>query len=345
MLIIMSAQATPEEIEAVELRARDQGLQPHRIPGQKLLTIALSGLEGTARPAVFESLDGVARVISASYPLASRDFQPEDSVVQVGSIAVGGPHFVVMAGPCAVESREQIHAIAAAVRRAGGHILRGGAFKPRSSPYSFQGRGKEGLEALQEAGREHGLPVVTEALDERSLELVCQYADMVQIGSRNMHNSPLLKACGRVQLPVLLKRGMGSTVDELLLAAEYILAEGNRQVVLCERGIRTFADHTRFTLDLSAVLAVQRLSHLPIVVDPSHGTGKRHKVCPMARGAAAVGANGLLIEVHDDPSGALSDGQQAIVPGELSALISQLPTILSLSGKTLAAAATHSAGV
>lgn len=337
MLIVMSAQATPDEVEAVAARAESAGLEAHRIEGERRLALALTGQLKSVSAEMFETMDGVAEVIPLSLPytLVSREVKGEDTVVQVGGVAVGGPHFAVMAGPCAVESREQVRSIAAAVKRAGGHILRGGAFKPRSSPYSFQGRGREGLEALRDAGREFGLPVVTEALDERSLELVCEHADMIQVGSRNMHNYPLLRACGGCRLPVLLKRGMGSTVEELLLAAEYILAAGNRQVVLCERGIRTFADHTRFTLDLSAVVAVQRLSHLPIIVDPSHGTGKRHKVVPMARAAAAVGANGLLIEVHDDPSRALSDGQQAILPEELAALVRQLPALLPLTGKTL----------
>ncbi|HPC81905.1 MAG TPA: 3-deoxy-7-phosphoheptulonate synthase [Thermoanaerobaculaceae bacterium] len=337
MLIVMSAQATPLQIEAVAARARNAGLQAHPVGSEQQPALALTGPLAAMDPSAFEAMDGVVEVVLANVPytLASRAVREEDSVVRVGGVAVGGPHFAVMAGPCAVESREQVRAIAAAVRRAGGHILRGGAFKPRSSPYSFQGRGLEGLEALRDAGREFGLPVVTEALDERSLELVCAHADMIQVGSRNMHNYALLKACGRCHLPVLLKRGMGSTVDELLLAAEYILAEGNQQVVLCERGIRTFADHTRFTLDLSAVLAVQRLSHLPIIVDPSHGTGKSHKVVPMARAAAAVGANGLLIEVHDNPAHALSDGQQAILPEELAALVNQLPSVLPLTGKAL----------
>jgi 3-deoxy-7-phosphoheptulonate synthase len=338
MLIVMSAQATAEEIQEVAARAESLGLQAHSIQGEQRLAIAVTGLREALNPMVFETLAGVLEVIPLTLPytLVSREAKSEDSVVLVGGVPVGGPHFVVMAGPCAVESREQIHTIAAAVRRAGAHILRGGAYKPRTSPYSFQGLGREGLEALRDAGHESGLPVVTEALDERTLEVVCQYADMIQVGARSMHNYPLLKACGRTRLPVLLKRGMGSTVEELLLAAEYIVTQGNRNVVLCERGIRTFAEHTRFTLDLSAVVAVQRLSHLPIVVDPSHGTGKRHKVVPMARGAAAVGANGLLIEVHDDPGHALSDGQQAILPGELAELLAQLPAILPLTGKALA---------
>jgi 3-deoxy-7-phosphoheptulonate synthase len=338
MLIVMSAQATAEETREVAARAESLGLQAHPIHGQQRLAVAVTGSREALNPMVFETLAGVLEVISLTLPytLVSREARSEDSVVLVGNVPVGGPHFAVMAGPCAVESREQIHTIAAAVRRAGAHILRGGAYKPRTSPYSFQGLGREGLEALHDAGRESGLPVVTEALDERTLEVVCRYADMIQVGARNMHNYPLLKACGRTRLPVLLKRGMGSTVEELLLAAEYIVSEGNPNVVLCERGIRTFAEHTRFTLDLSAVVAVQRLSHLPILVDPSHGTGKRHKVVPMARGAAAVGANGLLIEVHDDPGHALSDGQQAILPEELAELLQQLPVILPLTGKALA---------
>jgi 3-deoxy-7-phosphoheptulonate synthase len=223
------------------------------------------------------------------------------------------------------------------VRAAGAHILRGGAFKPRTSPYSFQGLGKPGLEILRDVGRQTGLPVVSEALDEESLDLVVEYCDMIQIGARNMQNFSLLRTCGRARKPVLLKRGMAATIEELLMAAEYVLSEGNYEVVLCERGIRTFADHTRNTLDLAAVVAVQRLSHLPIIVDPSHGTGKRHKVIPMGRAAAAVGADGLMIEVHHDPARALSDAAQQVMPEELAQLMQQLPVLLPLTGRHLSA--------
>jgi len=264
-------------------------------------------------------------------------------VVMVGGVPVGGDNFAVFAGPCSVETPEQTLTIARAVRRAGAQILRGGAFKPRTSPYAFQGLGEPGLAILRDVGREVGMPVVTEALDERSLELVLSYADMIQIGARNMQNYSLLRLAGQTRTPVLLKRGMAATVEEFLMAAEYVLAEGNYQVVLCERGIRTFADHTRNTLDLAAVVAVQRLSHLPIIADPSHGTGKRHKVIPLARAAAAVGCDGLMIEVHHDPSQALSDAAQAVLPEELSQLIQQLPALLPLTGRRLSRALRKSA--
>jgi len=287
----------------------------------------------------------VLEVIPVSHPykLVSREAKPEDSVVSVGGVAVGGGNFAVVAGPCSVENPDQTLTIAQAVKNAGAHILRGGAYKPRTSPYSFQGLGKPGLEILREVGREVGMPIVSEALDEESLELVAEHCDMIQIGARNMQNFSLLRYCGRAHKPVLLKRGMAATVEELLMAAEYVLSEGNYNVVLCERGIRTFADHTRNTLDLAAVVAVQRLSHLPIIVDPSHGTGKRHKVIPMARAGAAVGADGLMIEVHHDPARALSDGAQAVLPEELAQLMQQLPVLLPLTGRHLTRALTATA--
>jgi 3-deoxy-7-phosphoheptulonate synthase len=256
---------------------------------------------------------------------------------------VGNGSLTIMAGPCSIEGRDMMIETAQAVAKAGATILRGGAFKPRTSPYAFQGLGEPGLAILRDVGREVGMPVVTEALDERSLELVTRYADMIQIGARNMQNFSLLRLAGQARKPVLLKRGMAATVEELLMAAEYILAEGNYQVVLCERGIRTFADHTRNTLDLAAVVAVQRLSHLPIIADPSHGTGKRHKVVPLARAAAAVGCDGLMIEVHHDPSQALSDAAQAVLPGELAQLLQQLPALLPLTGRHLSRALKMSA--
>ncbi len=337
MLVVMTAAATKEEVAAVTERIESLGLKAHPIPGAQRVAIGITGNTGALNPALFENFPGVLEVIPVSHPykLVSRETKPEDTLVRVGGVPVGAGHFVVIAGPCAVETQEQTAAIAQAVRAAGANILRGGAFKPRTSPYAFQGLGKRGLEILQEVGRHVGMPVVSEALDETSLELVAEHCDMIQIGARNMQNYSLLKLCGRANKPVLLKRGMAATIEELLMAAEYILSEGNYQVILCERGIRTFADHTRNTLDLAAVVAVQRLSHLPMIVDPSHGTGKRHKVVPLARAAAAVGADGLMIEVHHDPARALSDGFQALLPQELAQLVQQLPALLPLTGRHL----------
>jgi 3-deoxy-7-phosphoheptulonate synthase len=338
MLIVMTVGATREDVERVTSRVEAAGLRAHAIPGAQRVAIGITGNRGEINPALFESLPGVLEVIPVSHPykLVSREMMREDSVISVGGVKVGGGNFAVVAGPCSVENPEQALTIARAVRAVGAHILRGGAYKPRTSPYSFQGLGKPGLEILRTVGREVGMPIVSEALDEESLDLVAEHCDMIQIGARNMQNFSLLRTCGRARKPVLLKRGMAATIEELLMAAEYILSEGNYHVVLCERGIRTFADHTRNTLDLAAVVAVQRLSHLPIIVDPSHGTGKRHKVIPMARAAAAVGADGLMIEVHHDPSMALSDGSQAVIPEELAKLMVQLPTLLPLTGRHLA---------
>lgn len=340
MLIVMTVNATKEEVEQVKRQIEALGLTPHAIPGAQRVAIGITGNRDVIDPSLFENLPGVLEVIPVSHPykLVSREVKPEDTVVWVGGVPVGGGHFAVMAGPCSVEGPEQTLTTAQAVKKAGAHILRGGAFKPRTSPYTFQGLGEPGLRILRDVSREVGLPTVSEALDERSLELVVEYCDMIQIGARNMQNFSLLRLAGKARKPVLLKRGMAATVEELLMAAEYLLAEGNYQVVLCERGIRTFTDHTRNTLDLAAVVAVQRLSHLPIIVDPSHGTGKRHKVVPLARAAAAVGADGLMIEVHHNPLQALSDRAQAIVPDELAQLMNQLPTILPLTGRHLAQA-------
>jgi 3-deoxy-7-phosphoheptulonate synthase len=338
MLIVMTVGATPQQVERVIERISALGLKAHPIPGAQRVAIGITGNQGTVEPALFENLPGVLEVIPVSHPykLVSREAKPENSVVMVGGVPVGGDNFAVVAGPCSVETPEQTLTIARHVRAAGAQILRGGAFKPRTSPYAFQGLGEPGLAILRDVGREVQMPVVSEALDERSLDLVTEYCDMIQIGARNMQNYSLLRTVGRLRKAVLLKRGMAATVEELLMAAEYVLAEGNYQVVLCERGIRTFTNHTRNTLDLAAVVAVQRLSHLPIIVDPSHGTGKRHKVVPLARAAAAVGADGLMIEVHHDPPQALSDASQAILPSELSELIQQLPLLLPLTGRHLA---------
>jgi 3-deoxy-7-phosphoheptulonate synthase len=338
MLIVMTVGATPQQVERVIERVSALGLKAHPISGAQRVAIGITGNQGTVEPALFENLPGVLEVIPVSHPyrLVSREAKPESSVVMVGGVPVGGDNFAVVAGPCAVETAEQTLTIARHVRAAGAQILRGGAFKPRSSPYAFQGLGEPGLAILRDVGHEVQMPVVSEALDERSLELVNEYCDMIQVGARNMQNYSLLRAVGRSHKPVLLKRGMAATVDEFLMAAEYVLSEGNYDVVLCERGIRTYTDHTRNTLDLAAVVAVQRLSHLPIIVDPSHATGKRHKVVPLARAAAAVGADGLMIEVHHEPSQALSDASQAILPAELAELIIQLPQLLPLTGRHMA---------
>jgi len=345
MLIVMTAGATPQQVEEVIGRIAALGLKAHPIPGAQRIAIGITGNQGAVEPALFENLAGVLEVIPVSHPykLVSREARPENTVVMVGGVPVGGDNFAVFAGPCSVETPEQTLTIARAVRNAGAQILRGGAFKPRTSPYAFQGLGKPGLVILRDVSREVGLPTVSEALDERSLELVTEYCDMIQIGARNMQNYSLLRLAGQTRKPVLVKRGMAATVEELLMAAEYVLAEGNYQVVLCERGIRTFTDHTRNTVDLAAVVAVQRLSHLPIIVDPSHGTGKRHKVVPMARAAAAVGADGLMIEVHHEPSQALSDAAQALIPDELAQLMRQLPALLPLTGRHMARALRKSA--
>ena len=338
MLIVMTVGATPQQVERVIERISALGLKAHPIPGAQRVAIWITGNQGAVEPVLFENLPGVLEVIPVSHPykLVSREAKPENTVVMVGGVPVGGTNFAVVAGPCSVETPEQTLTIARHVRVAGAQILRGGAFKPRTSPYAFQGLGEPGLAILRDVGHEVQMPVVSEALDERSLDLVTEYCDMIQIGARNMQNYSLLRTVGRLRKAVLLKRGMAATVEELLMAAEYVLAEGNYQVVLCERVIRTFTDHTRNTLDLAAVVAVQRLSHLPIIVDPSHGTGKRHKVVPLARAAAAVGADGLMIEVHHDPPQALSDASQAILPSELSELIQQLPLLLPLTGRHLA---------
>ena len=341
MLIVMKMDATAEQVDGVVRRVEDRGLKANPIPGAQRTAIGITGNLGVVEPAHFESLDGVLEVIQVSHPykLVSREFQPDDTIVDVGGVTIGGPDLVVIAGPCSVESYEQTLRIAQRVKAAGAQMLRGGAFKPRTSPYSFQGLGEEGLKILARVREETGLPVVTEATDIDVLDAVAEYADMVQIGARNMQNYTLLKRAGRCGRPVLLKRGMTATVTELLLSAEYLLDEGNRDVVLCERGIRTFADHTRNTLDVSAVPAVERISHLPILCDPSHASGKRHKVLALARASLAVGADGLMIEVHDRPNQALSDGAQAILPDELDTLMEQTRALAPVLDRTVPAAA------
>lgn len=329
MLIVMKPDATEAQVEEVLNVIRGLGFKPHPMPGATRTAIGVTGNPGAIDPAHFDMLAGVAEAIRVSkpYKLVGRDLKHEDTIVRVGDVEIGGPEPAIIAGPCAVESYEQTMAIAEIVASCGVKLFRGGAFKPRTSPYSFQGLGEEGLKILAEARDRFGLSIVTEVLDTETADLVEEYADIVQVGARNMQNFSLLRRVGQARKPVMLKRGMSATLDELLLAAEYIMAEGNYNVILCERGVRTFADHTRNTLDLSIVPAVQNRSHLPIIVDPSHGTGKRHKVIPLARAAIAAGADGIMVEVHNHPEQALSDGPQALLPEMFKQLVAEVRAI------------------
>ena len=341
MLIVMRAQATEQDIAQVCAKIQSLGFRAHVMPGAERTAVGITGNHGPVPPEEFEVLAGVAEAIPVSkpYKLVSREVKPDNTVVDVAGVLVGGAELAMCAGPCSVESRQQILEAAHAVKAAGAQLLRGGAYKPRTSPYAFQGLGEEGLRYLAEARDETGLGIVTEAIDVETFDLVEEYADCLQIGARNMQNFSLLRRAGRARKPVLLKRGMSSTLEEFLMAAEYILSEGNYQVILCERGVRTFADHTRNTLDLSVVPAVQRLSHLPIIVDPSHGTGKRDKVHPMALAAVAAGASGLIVEVHPNPDRALSDGAQSLFPDQFRELADESRAIADLLRKRRAAAA------
>jgi len=336
MLIVMNSTASPDDVRRVVETVQSLGLQAHAIPGAQRTAIGITGNRGAIQPGSFENLPGVAEVIpvSAPYKLVSREAKRENTIVSVGGVPVGGERIVVIGGPCAVESWEQALEVGLAVREAGGTLYRGGAFKPRTSPYSFQGLGEDGLKILARVREETGLPIVTEVLDTETVELVAEYADCLQVGARNMQNFSLLKKLGKTRKPVLLKRGMSATIEEFLLSAEYLLSEGNYQVILCERGVRTFADHTRNTLDLSVVPYVQRISHLPILVDPSHGTGKRAKVIPLSRAAVAVGADGLIVEVHPHPELALSDGPQALPPEMFADLMNQVRRLAPVVGRT-----------
>ena len=332
MLIVMKADATESEIEAVARVITEMGLRPHVLPGAHRTAIGITGNQGPLDPTRFESMPGVAEAIRVTkpYKLITLDLRPEKTVVRLGDATIGGEELAIIAGPCAVESREQAFAVAEVVRRSGARFFRGGAFKPRTSPYAFQGLGEEGLKILAEVRQAYGLKIVTEALDEHGVDLIERYGDVIQVGARNMQNFSLLKRVGRSHLPVLLKRGMAATLDEWLLAAEYIMAEGNYNVILCERGIRTFAQHSRNTLDLAAVPAVRRISHLPVIVDPSHGTGKSYMVTPLARAAVAAGADGVMIEVHHHPELALSDGSQALTPAQYEQLVGEARAIYEL---------------
>lgn len=330
MLVVMKHNASGDEIRDVVETIQDLGYEARPIPGRQRTAIGLIGNDGQVEPAFFQGLPGVLEVIPVSHPYkqVSREWKDEDTVVELANgTQIGGKGIALMAGPCAVESRDQILEIAAVLKAAGATVLRGGAFKPRTSPYSFQGLGVRGLELLAEAREATGLAVVTEALDIEAADHVAEFTDIVQVGARNMQNYPLLRKVGRIGKPVLLKRGMSATIEELLLAAEYVLAEGNPDVIVCERGVRSFDSQTRNLLDLTAIPVVKALSHLPIIADPSHGTGVRAKVTPMARAAVAAGADGLIIEVHPDPPRALSDGAQSLYPEQFEGLVDQIRVI------------------
>jgi 3-deoxy-7-phosphoheptulonate synthase len=337
MIIIMKHGATEEQLNAVTDRVEELGCKVHLSRGEEVTVIGIIGDRRALDRQQIERMDGVERTVLILRPfkLASRAFHPQDTLVKVNGVTIGGSELVVMAGPCAVESRDQVMETALAAKEAGARVLRGGAFKPRTSPYSFQGLGEEGLRLLAEARDATGLPVVTEVMDPQLVPLVARYADILQIGARNMQNYALLHAVGEAQWPVLLKRGMMSTIEEWLMSAEYILSHGNERVILCERGIRTFEHYTRSTLDISAVPVVKQLSHLPIIVDPSHGIGKWEMVGPIARAAVAAGADGLIIEVHPHPETALSDGAQSLKPERFASLMGELRKVAEAVGRTV----------
>lgn len=339
MIIVLKPNITDEQIKHIEEKIEKLGLKPMLSKGVERSIIGVIGEEDKLRVQPLEAIEGVEKVMPVlkPYKLASRDFKEEATVVEVGKVKVGAEEVVVMAGPCSVESKESLEDIAAKVKAAGARMLRGGAFKPRSSPYSFQGLGEEGLKYLREVGEKTGLAVVTEVMDTRQVKLVEKYADAFQIGARNMQNFDLLKEVGRSKKPVILKRGLSATIKELLMSAEYILSEGNFNVILCERGIRTFEDATRNTLDISAVAVLKTLTHLPVIVDPSHGTGKWELVAPMARAAVAAGCDGLLIEVHTNPEDALSDGIQSLKPQKFDELMTSVREVAKAVGRSMQA--------
>ena len=338
MVIVMEQMATEEQVQKVIEALVEVGYDVHRSSGVSHTVLGAVGVPRQAvDPRAIELIPGVREVIKISepYKLVGRTFKAEDTIVDLGGVPVGGPEVIVMAGPCSVETREQLGAVAHSVQAAGARVLRGGAFKPRTSPYSFQGHGEEALRWMRTIADELGLAVISEVMDVRTIEMMMRYVDCLQVGARNMQNFDLLKELGRVRRPVLLKRGLSATIEEWLLSAEYILAGGNTQVVLCERGIRTFENATRNTLDISAIPVVKKRSHLPILVDPSHGTGRRDKVIPMARAAVAAGADGLLIEVHNNPEKALSDGAQSLYPEQFETLMGELRVIAPVVGRSL----------
>ena len=337
MLIVMKSDATESDIEKVIRVIETLGFRGHAMPGETRTAIGVTGNKGAIDPAHFENLPGVADAIRVTQPykLISRDLRPEKSVIKVGSSSIGGGELAMIAGPCALESREQVFEVAKVVAESGARFFRGGAFKPRTSPYAFQGLGVDGLKILAEVRDEFDLNIVTEAMDEAGVDAVEKYGDCIQIGARNMQNFSLLKYVGQADKPVLLKRGMSATLDEFLLAAEYIMAEGNYNVVLCERGIRTFATHARNTLDLSIVPAIRRLSHLPVIIDPSHASGHNYMVGPLARAGVAVGADGLIVEVHPRPEEALCDAAQQIPTSDFPDFAAEIRALASLMGRTI----------
>jgi 3-deoxy-7-phosphoheptulonate synthase len=340
MLVVMKHNATDDQVAGVVGAIKEMGYDARPIPGGQRVAVGLIGNDGGVDASRLQGLEGVLELIPVTHPYkqVSREWREEDTIVTLpNGTRIGGAEIVVMAGPCAVEGESQIIEIAHRLKELGATVLRGGAFKPRSSPYSFQGLGRAGLEFLARAREETGMAVVTEALDPDGADLVAEYADIIQIGARNMQNYPLLRRAGRTGKPVLLKRGLSATIDELLLAAEYVLAEGNQHVILCERGVRSFDTHTRNLLDLAAIPVVKALSHLPIVADPSHGTGLRAMVTPMGRAAVAAGADGLIVEVHQDPQRALSDGAQSLYPEQFEELMKQIDVIARAIGRSLTA--------
>ncbi len=337
MIIVLRTDATEKQIIRIRAKIAGAGLTPHISKGVERTIMMVVGDERVLDQAGMETMPGVDRVMSVlpPYKLASRDFKPEDTIIKVRGVSIGGKKLCVMAGPCSVESEKQLISVAKKVKKGGANILRGGAFKPRTSPYAFQGMGEDGLKILAAAREATGLPIVTEVMDTRTIALISKYADILQVGARNMQNFELLKEIGEYKIPVLLKRGLSSTIKEWLMSAEYIMSRGNHQVIMCERGIRTFEDSTRNTLDLSAVSVVKHLSHLPVIVDPSHGTGKWRWAIPMSKAAVAGGADGLMLEVHEKPEEALSDGDQSLLPEKFAKLIKELKPIAKAVGRAI----------
>src|SRR6187431_497555 len=336
MVVVMKERASDTEVEAVIAQLVEFGMDVHRSTGASRIVLGVVG-GGKVDPRLIELMSGVQEIvrITQPYKLASRTFKPEDTIITIGDLRIGGDEVIVIAGPCSAESEEQVHATAAAVKRAGAKLLRGGAFKPRSSPYSFQGMGEAGLQLLRSGANAHDLKLVTEVMDASQIELIGKYSDIYQVGARNMQNFTLLRELGHTRKPVLIKRGLSATIEEWLMSAEYILAGGNNDVILCERGIRTFETATRNTFDISAIPVVKKLSHLPVVADPSHGAGRRDMVAQLARAAVAAGCDGLIIEVHNDPDHALSDGAQSMFPSQFDRLMAELRIIAPAIGRSI----------
>ncbi len=338
MILTLKPEATKAQIEAITKKVRDLGFTPHTTHGKEVTIIGVIGENAILTRDIFEAMEGVESItpISKPYKLVSREFKKENSVIDIGhGVAIGGNAVIVMAGPCSVDTKERLLHTAEAVKEAGAQVLRGGAFKPRTSPYAFQGHGEKALRFLADARKLTGLPVVTEVMNVNDVKLVEEYADLIQVGARNIQNFDLLKAVGKAKKPVLLKRGMSTTIQEWLLSAEYVMANGNYNVILCERGIRTFETSTRFTLDLNAVPVLRHLTHLPIIVDPSHGVGVREYIPAMAKAAIAAGADGLILEVHPKPEEALSDGPQSLLPEQFAKLMGELRAVALAVGRTL----------